>query len=161
MKKIPLTRGMVALVDDTDYEWLNNWKWYAMHNHNTFYAVHNIRVTKNEQAKVGMHRLILELHRGNKLQADHIDGNGLNNQRSNLRICTGAQNRRSQRSQMGCTSRYKGVCWHHHKRKWNSRISVNRKRMHLGYFSSEKTAAAAYNQAALKHFGEFALLNTF
>jgi len=163
MKKIPLTRGMVALVDDTDYERLNTWKWYASKNSGSYnsYAVRGIKVAKNKQTIQMMHRVILGLQPGDGRQTDHRDGNGLNNQRTNLRVCTATQNGQSRRKMVLGTSKYKGICWNHRDSKWRSRIYVNRKRIHLGYFSSEKTAAAAYNQAALKHFGEFALLNTF
>jgi len=156
MKTIPLNQEKMALVDDSDYDFLNQFKWYARATGSShiFYAVRN-----EAKTSVLMHRLILGLRPGDKRQADHRDGNGLNNCRSNLRICTGAQNRRSQRSRMGCTSRYKGVCRHCRDHKWKSQIRLNRKLIYLGLFNSEIAAAKAYDLAALKHHGEFAMTN--
>lgn len=106
-----------------------------------------------------MHRLILGLQLGDKRECDHRDGNGLNNQRSNLRVCTRAQNNRSGRKLRGGTSKYKGVCWHRHRHKWMSYIRLNGKQTFLGYFNLEADAARTYDVAALKYFGEFALTN--
>lgn len=159
MKTIPLTQGKVALVDDADYAWLNQWKWQAMRNGYTFYVARRIHVAKDKKRLEQMHRLILGLQSGDNLLIDHIDGDGLNNQRVNLRVCTIAQNRRHSKKRMVGTSRYKGVCWHRGGDKWQSTIRVNKKQIHLGLFDSETSAASAYNRAASKHFGEFALLN--
>ena len=160
MKEISLTQGKVALVDDADYEWLNQWKWYASSIQSSyscrFYAKRRVRKGVLEY----MHRLILELQRNDNREVDHIDGNGLNNQRSNLRVCTHKQNRQSSRKRKIGASRYKGVCWNRRRHKWCSYIYVNEKLIHLGYFDSETDAALAYNHAALNHFGKFALLNT-
>jgi len=166
MKKILLTQGKVAKVDNADYKWLNQWKWYAHQIGHTFYAEckASIRKTGNiaeyERKNEMMHRLILGLQPGDKREIDHRDGNGINNQRNNLRICTHKQNGRSRRKQAVGTSKYKGVSWNYREHRWRSDIRVNGKLIYLGCFSSEKTAAKAYNKAALKHFGEFALLNT-
>ncbi len=163
MKKIALTQGLFALVDDADYEWLNQWKWIANRmktHHILYYAVRGIPVAKGKQGDEKMHRLILGLQPGDKRECDHKDGDGLNNQQSNLRICTRMQNQQNQRKQKSGSSKHKGVSWNRDRHKWRSRIQVNRKLIHLGYFPSEKTAGVAYNQAAQKHFGEFARLNT-
>jgi len=164
MKKIALTQGKTALVDDADYEWLNQWKWIANRmktHHILYYAVRGIAIAKGKQGHQEMHRLILRLQPGDKRECDHRDGDGLNNQRSNLRICTKTQNQQNQRKQKSGSSKYKGVSWRQDYCKWRSRIQLNGKLIHLGYFLSEKAAGTAYNQAASKHFGEFARLNTF
>ncbi|TET80382.1 hypothetical protein E3J38_05635 [candidate division TA06 bacterium] len=159
MAEILLTQGKVAIVDDADYDWLNQWGWFAHRDRHTFYAVRGVHLAKYRQGIQSMHRLILGLRRGDKRQCDHRDGNGLNNQRANLRRCTRAQNQQSRRNLPLGTSRYKGVCWSNRDRKWRSQIRVNRKWIHLGLFDSEITAARAYDARAIKQFGEFALTN--
>ena len=162
MKEIPLSQGQIALVDEVDYNWLNQRKWHAIQpdSRYTFYATRTVRMSKGKRKREWMHRVILGLQPSDKRQCHHHDGNGLNNQQSNLRVCTAMQNIQSARKRTGCTSKHKGVFWYQRSRKWCSRIGLNRKRIHLGYFGSETEAAKAYNESALKHFGEFALLNT-
>lgn len=158
MKTISLTQGKVAIVDDADYEWLNQWKWSTQQGRHTFYAVRGVWLAKNKWRIERMHRLILGLQPDDKRQCDHRDGNGLNNQWSNLRVCTRTQNIRSQKNKVG-TSKYKGVCWDRRDRKWYSQIRVNKKQIYLGLFNSEIDAAQAYDRAASEYFGEFALTN--
>lgn len=93
-------------------------------------------------------------------KTDHIDGNGLNNQRRNLRPCTTAQNAANQTQQKGRSSLYKGVSWRKGRNKWRAGIKVNGKQINLGDFTNETEAALAYNKAAAEHFKEFARLNT-
>jgi hypothetical protein len=160
MKKIKLTQGKVALVDDCDYEYLNQWKWYANKNRNTFYAIRNSR--KNEYKKhktILMHQIILQRMGVKFKQVDHIDGNGLNNRRSNLRTAIHQENLCNQKLRSNNTSGYKGVTWHKQVKKWLARIMVDGKRICLGLFDNIKDAASAYNQAAILHFGKFAKLN--
>ena len=159
MKQIQLTKGRVATVDDVDYKWLNKYKWYAAREKYTFYAKRSVLMGKGKQGTILMHRLILGLQPGDKRQCDHTDGDGLNNQQSNLRICTSLQNNRSQKKRKANTSRYKGVCWHPRDHKWVSRIRTNEKRINLGYFDSDIEAARVYDKSALKYHGEFALTN--
>ena len=159
MKQIILTQNQVALVDDTDYEWLNQWKWHANKTrgrHKSFYAK---RWASTGTGREAMHRLILGLQPGDKRQCDHIDGDGLNNRRSNLRVCTAQQNQQCKRNLYEGTSEYKGVCWDRWRRKWVADIQVNYKHIRLGSFDSESDAARCYDRAALKYFGEFALTN--
>lgn len=158
MKTIPLTQGKVAIVDTSDYEWLNRFKWYATKGHQTYYAVRNITVGKKRRRLQQMHRIILGLQRDDKRQCDHRDSNGLNNQLSNLRVCTSRQNCRSQRKK-GNISKYKGVHWNKRADKWRSLIRTNEKRIYLGLFNSEIDAARAYDVAAPKHHGNFAITN--
>ena len=161
MKKIPLTQGKFALVDDADFEWLNQHKWYAHKSgsYYTLYATRKVCLDNHKRIKEKMHRIILGLQPGDKQQCDHIDRNGLNNQRSNLRICTVAQNQQNSKKRRGCTSKYKGVHWHSDIEKWHSSIWVNKKSIHLGYFDLETDAGLAYNNAAPKHFRNFAAPN--
>ena len=102
-----------------------------------------------------LHRLLL----GSAVLVDHRDGNGLNNQRSNLRPATHAQNLQNTRKRAGTTSRFKGVCWNKKKQAWVAFIKHEGKKKYLGCFSSEEVAARAYDFAASETFGEFACLN--
>ena len=139
MKEIPLTQGKVALVDDEDFHFIDQFKWCACKNYNTFYAYRHWN-RNGFFTKQAMHNLILNPASG--LQTDHIDGNGLNNQKSNLRTVTvreNAQNRHMQKS-----SRFPGVHWCNNK--WRARILVGKVREHLGYFDTEEDAHARYQK---------------
>jgi len=155
MKEIPLTRGKVALVDDEDYELLNQWKWYAVKSHNCWYAQRTIYQGVNN-SYIKMHRLILNTPEG--MQSDHINGNGLDNRRENLRVCTNTENCRNQKPQKH-SSIFKGVTLYKSRNKWVARIKVSRSSINLGIFNSELEAAQAYDKAAEKYFGEFARTN--
>ena len=155
MKEIKLTQGQVALVDDSDYESLNAFKWYAMKNGNVFYAVRNITVN-GKQIKILMHCDIL----GGK-GIDHIDHNGTNNQRYNLRFATQSENNMNQRKRANTSSKFKGVTWDKKTGKWVAHIKINGKLKYLGLFKNEIDGAKAYNAKAIEHFGEFANINTF
>lgn len=148
MKEIKLTKNKVALVDDADYECLNQVKWYAFKTGNTYYAARRF----NKKVLL-MHRVIMNAETG--LEVDHKDHYGLNNQRSNLRICTRKQNRQNQ-TPFG-KSKYLGVSI---KGKYiQAAINVNGKRLHLGYFKTEEEAAIAFDVAAKKYRGDFAYQN--
>src|SRR3990167_2296798 len=149
MKEIPLTLGKVAIVDDGDFKKTNQHKWYAHKEGNTFYA----RRTRFPNNFFGMHREILGLDQENKQWADHINGDGLDNRKSNLRICDRSQNQMNRkknkfRNFINCTSIYKGVRLN--KGKWQARIGADGKQIYLGMFKNEKSAAMAYNEAAIK-----------
>lgn len=154
MKLIPLSQGKFSQVDDEDFEWLNQWKWYAYKGINdVFYVARSIG-----RKQIKMHRLILGLTIFEE-RGDHIDHNGLNNQRINLRKCTHQENCKNRKSAKGSSSKYLGVRLKINR--WNARITVLKKQKHLGYFKTEIDAAKAYNEAAIKYHGEFANLNKF
>ena len=148
-----------TLVDDSDYDWLNQWKWRAVKDRNTFYAVRSAYLPNGKHRWILMHREILGLKFGDLRQTDHRNHNGLANWRDNLRACTNTENQHNQRAKKGCTSKYKGVCWAKRPNKWQACIRNNYKRYRLGFFVSEKDAAKAYDRAAVKYFGKFACLN--
>lgn len=159
MKKIPLTQGQVALVDDDDYTWLSLHRWFARWSpkSQTFYAARNIPKRGGGQTSITMHRQILELKPGQ--EADHKDGDGLNNTRENIRPCVKAQNQWNRGPQKTNTSGYKGVCFYPLRGKWLARISVFQRRFCLGYHRTKVAAARAYDAAARRLHGEFARLN--
>ncbi len=159
MKSILLTQGKIALVDDEDFNRLNVYKWYAYKKPNKnrliWYAA---RSTAAIPHTLKMHREILGLH-DPKIQVDHRNGDGLNNQKFNLRQALHGQNQQNMRKHVGCTSRFKGVYWHRQRGKWSAKIMVNRISRYLGLYTSEEDAARAYDKAAKCFFGEFALVN--
>ena len=162
MKEIVLTQGKVALVDDDDFEWLNKYNWHAAEGERdrTFYARKYIK----ENGKVKMlllHRFIMGLS-DSKAKVDHIDKNGLNNQRSNLRICTQQENSFNKRPCENKTSKYLGVYLRQVTKRgrlytyWRAEIKKDNKSIRLGYFKTEESAALAYDAKARELFGEFA-----
>lgn len=155
MAEIQLTKGKCAVVDATDYDWLNQWKWYAQHTGvGRHYAMR--RIERNGISRlICMHRFILEAPEG--VEVDHKNGNPLDNQRENLRLCNRSQNSANSRKQKRSISKYKGVTLH--QGKWRARIRPNGQQIELGCFSTQEEAGEAYDVAAIKHFGEFARLN--
>jgi hypothetical protein len=156
MKEIPLTQGFVALVDDGDYEELNRWKWHASKTSDIFYAIRKARVDGNRQ-NISMHRQILNFPSG--MEVDHIDGNGTNNRRANLRICTHAENTHNQKLNRVNTSGFKGVSYHNVTKRWRAYLKFNRKYIWLGSYDSPHDAAVVYDINARVFFGEYARLN--
>jgi len=157
MRSIELTQGKFAKVDDEDFEWLNQWKWSAHKDGNTYYAVRSVRIN-GRQKKYRMHRLIM----GENILSpivDHRDGDGLNNQRYNLRHCTNQENRMNQRPQKNCSSIYRGVSWNSRDKIWEVAIKPEGKCTHLGRFIIEEDAARAFDVACIKYHKEFARPN--
>lgn len=159
MKEIKLTQGKVTLVDDEWYEYLNQWKWcYSKWDQaNTGYAVRTDGKRPNRQT-IRMHSIIMG-GISDDLEIDHRDGDGLNNQKYNLRLCTHAGNMMNAQRRKDNTSGYKGVGWSKHAHKWMARIRINDQYKNLGYFSTPEEAACAYNKAAQETQGDFARPN--
>jgi len=150
MKVIPLTRGLFAKVDDADYEMLFNFgKWCALVQGNKAYAV-----TSKAGKIIRMHRLLVQ---GRCI--DHVDGDGLNNQRKNIRSATWQQNLANSIPRRSNKSGRKGVHWDRKNNKWRASIGVNHKCLQLGRFSDLESASKAYDYAALRYFGDFAKTN--
>lgn len=162
MKRIPLTQGKFAIVNDEDFDELSKHKWFTHKSTTTkryirYVAVRHIGGRKNHKL-VYMHRLIMSCPQDKEI--DHKDHNTLNNQKSNLRICTHAENMMNQRKTKG-TSIYKGVSFYRPTSKWVVMITnpETQKNMNLGYFVTEIEAAKIYDKFAKKLFGEFAYTN--
>jgi hypothetical protein len=155
MKEIILTLGYKTQVDDSDYVWLTQWRWRASEEGSMVYAVRTDY--SNGKKNLRMSRVILGLT-DPKIQGDHIDRNGLNNQRHNLRT---ANNQQNSINQIGCnkSSHYKGVYYNKEKRMFSAQIKHNYKSTHIGHFKDEIEAAKAYDKKAKELFGEFAYLN--
>ena len=160
MKEIAITRGRIVLVDDGDYERLirRKWQYLAKRDSGIGYAIRTDKIN-GKKCGVLMHREILGLPIGREPRVDHRDSNGLNNQKENLRIATQLENSRNRARGALNTSGYKGVCWHKRAKKWAVSIRYDGKRMHLGLFANKIAAAAVYDDAARKLFGEFAKCN--
>lgn len=149
---IPLTKGYVAIVDADDYERLAQYKWQVSKARNNLYAAR-----KQGGMTIKMHRQILNAPR--HLYCDHINHNGLDNRKCNLRLCTPAQNTYNKRPLPNSTSKYKGVSWDRKARKWQAEIRHHSRTIHIGYFEYELDDAIAYDDYAIELFGEFAYLN--
>lgn len=156
MKEIQLTQGQTTIVDDADFEFLSQFKWSAikLSKKHTWYAVTNVK-TDTGRRSTRMHQMLLGKMPG--MVIDHIDGDGLNNTRENLRHCTQANNIRNSRPHSSKTSRFKGVS--RRGTKWVAQIQVNKRKINLGEFEQEADAAQVYNFAATEHFGVYARLN--
>jgi len=150
MKKIKLTQGKVALVDNRDYEYLNQWKWCAHRGSKTFYARRSIN-KDGKWTTISMHQVLAELM-DFEYRADHINRNGLDNQRKNLRDATSKQNNENSRIRKDNTSKYKGVSWYKRKSKWQVQIRHYGKQIHLGLFDRLKDAVKARKKAEEKYF---------
>lgn len=157
MKKIPLTHGFEALVDDELYPWLIRFQWYADKSGTTHYAKTNFRTGKGKQKQVRMHRYILGIEDESDI-VDHIDCNGLNNQLSNLRLLTRRENLWNVRKKKGnFSSQFKGV--HFMRGKWVARIGYENKRIYLGWFNTQEEAAKAYDVASKEYHEEYGRRN--
>lgn len=147
MKTIQLSKGKEALVDDEDYEYLSQWKWY----YNRGYAV------RGANPKILMHRIVNNTPIG--LDTDHINRNGLDNRKCNLRNATRQQNVIYRNKQKNNKSGYKGVSWHKHSNKWIAYVIINKKTKTIGYFKDIMDAVSAFDKKSKELFGEFAYLN--
>ena len=152
VREIKLTQNKIALVDSVNYAHIISYgSWVAKRGRSNWYAIHQAG-----RIQVFMHHLVLTKPFDKLI--DHIDGNGLNNLLSNLRLVTNQENIHNQKVSKVNSSGYKGVIALD--TRWLARITVNMQRIRLGIFSSREEAALAYNDAAIKYFGKFAKLNT-
>lgn len=152
---VPLTKGLEALVSPQDFNLVREFKWVAAKGGRTIYASRQVRSSDGKWFTVLMHRLIMASPQG--LLVDHINGNGLDNRRENLRLCSHAENIRNQQPQVGTSSRFKGV-WMQ-RGKWAAMIEHNGDKITLGRFDCEERAARQYDRAARVFFGQFARTN--
>ena len=147
---IPLTKGKYALVDEEDYERVNQYNWFV---HINQYAS-----TRLESKQILLHRFIMDAKKGEFV--DHINFNGLDNRKINLRICSKAENQTHQRpSKNKFKTAFKGVYWIKSKNKWRVEVSKMGIRYYMGYYYDEIEAARAYDKKAKELFSEFAYLN--
>ncbi len=167
-------RKYIALVDDDDFIKVSQHKWNVAHAGTNIYAGTTI-INNKKKSSIRMHRFIMGCSIGDGRIIDHKDGNGLNNQKSNLRECNLAQNGANRRPKRNGTSKYLGVSLHKtkktyfrkstqtmevsHSTQWQSAIRLSGKSLYLGSFNNEEEAALSYNEAAKKYHGEFARLN--
>lgn len=157
-KRIPLTQGYFTVVDDEDHEYLSQFKWRAENAHRAdrfpIYATRGVRRQKNKTERESMHRLVIGAKAGELV--DHIDGDSLNNTRSNLRIANATGNSRNRRKRRTpTTSKYLGVCWNKTAGKWQAGIQANKRQRFLGLFVDEDSAALAYDKAVEELNDEF------
>jgi len=155
MKKIPLSNGGYTIVDDSDFERLNKRSWRL----NNRGYVSRTTTKKGRGTGIYMHRVILGLRRGDGKIADHINGNPLDNRRSNLRIVDSSRNSQNRTKKKSVSSQYIGVSWFKRDGKWRALIRVNKRQVFLGHFDNEEEAAKVYDRAALKYFGKHARTN--
>lgn len=159
MRKILLTQGKIALVDEEYFEKINKFKWYAWNYNkkNGFYALRNILIN-NKRSTISMHKEIMGS--SNNLCIDHINGNGLDNRKSNLRFCTRQQNQFNRKyHNKNNKLKTKGIIWDKQRKKFRAEIKFNRKLIYLGRYNTLPEARQARKTAELKHFGEFAERN--
>jgi len=152
MKEIQLTQGQIALVDDDQYEFLMQWKWQAQKDGNTYYAVRSLSIGNGKQHMIKMHHKIIGSP-PKSFEVDHRNGQGLDNQRHNLRFVTHRQNQQNRRNGKKKTSQYSGVYWHKASEKWMARIQINGKENYLGLFVDEFEAFKTY-QRTVNAIGE-------
>jgi len=159
-RRIRLAQPRYAIVDPDDYERLSKYEWEARRTRTSpFYAAQKaLHPTEKKLTLIYMHREIIKV--GDGLLVDHINHKSVDNRKANLRPATPTQSNRNRRKFSGSSnSKYKGVYWKKHIKKWVAQIGVNRKVIHLGCFEKEIDAAKAYDQAARIYHGEFAALN--
>jgi hypothetical protein len=154
--EIPLTRGYVALVDDEDYPTLAAFPWHVTKRGSCLYAARIAHLSVGARP-ILMHRTLLSDPAG---QVDHVNGNGLDNRRANLRLATSSQNQANQRAQVGKSSRYKGVQRHTQRPIWwVAGIVIDGRRRYIGIYRNEEDAALAYDAKAREVHGPYAALN--
>lgn len=150
---VKLSQGLVTIIDAEDLELVSQWKWFASRSGSSYYAQR-----KHNGTTVKLHRVLANAPDG--MQVDHVNHNGLDNRKINLRLCTKSENLRNRRKQKGCSSQYKGVVKHQDGRPkpWMAAVKIHGKRQTLS-FATEMEAAVWYDKKAKELYGEFAKLN--
>ena len=156
-RTIKLTQGKVALVDKQDFDRVSKLKWSARKEGNSWYAKRNTSMKLGKCKTLHLHRFIM--NPPNDLEVDHINRDGLDCRRVNMRLATPTQNQHNSRLRSDNTSGYKGVQWNKKCKKWQAGITINSKFVYLGVHTTREEAALAYDKAAQKNFGEYARLN--
>jgi len=154
LKIIPLTQGEVAFVGDEDFESVNQYKWCVVKDTSSLF--YTCGWSKKKKKNIQMHRLIMNAQKGQ--QIDHINHNGLDNRKCNLRFVNHSQNQQNNLTTKG-KSPFKGVVWNKRGQKYYAQIGLNNATIYLGSYHNDVIAAWAYDQAAKKLFGEYARLN--
>ena len=159
-RRIALTQGKYAIVDPEDYEKLVQYKWYAKKGVRTYYALHSV-TNGGKQKRINLHMHHLVINVSADMYCDHVNHNGLDNRKANLRAATAAQNvwNRRKFKKVSLSSEYIGVDWCKSVKKYRARIRVKGTRIHLGSFESAERAAKAYDGAARQYHGRFASTN--
>lgn len=162
-KELPLRGkngvGIYMLIDDEESERIIQRSWWAQRAPHTTYAYTQVYDRPSKKYKtIMLHRFIMNVTDSN-IEVDHINGNGLDNRKRNLRLCPDGENSRNTKSHRNSSSQYKGVCWHKNNKKWQADIYDNGRHVYLGQYDNEIEAAHAYDRAAIQLFGEFARLN--
>lgn len=157
-KTIGLSQGKFAVVDDEDFERLNQYKWsWEDHPYGNGRAQRKMRCSDGKMVKIFMHREILGVSKG--MQVDHINHDTLDNRKQNLRSCTNTENGRNRTKFKGCSSIYKGVCLVKGTGRWRASTFCDGKAIYLGIYDDPVEAALAYDRFAAENYGEFAVLN--
>ena len=158
-RRIPVTLGQYAIVDPEDYERINKYKWNAYRGYSSYYSKRKIYNRKNgSERTIYMHRYIMNAPE--EMVVDHINHNGLDNRKVNLRLATRAENARyARKTKNKFSSDYKGVHYIKKVNRWRTTITFEDKMIYVGQFRDEESAGKAYDRAAKKYFGEFACLN--
>jgi hypothetical protein len=154
MKEIKISQGRFAQVDAADYEYLSKYKWH----YEKGYVSRNVPAEKG-QVQIYMHTQVMGGKRSG-LEIDHVNGDGLDNRRQNLRYCTHSENMKNRKMARNNTSGYKGVSYAKTSGKWMAYICVNSKLQNLGYYDTAEKAAEVYDEAARKNYGDFARINS-
>jgi len=150
---VPLSKGLESVIDAADVHLIDNKNWHVRVYTRSMYAIRTPLLAKGKLGIVRMHRVILDAPNG--VEVDHVNSDGLDNRRANLRLVTKAQNQHNRRRNAYSDSGFKGVSWHQATGKWQARIQKDGKEKHLGVFDCPKDAQAAYIEASANFHGEF------
>jgi hypothetical protein len=157
MKELKLTKGYVAIVDDEDFEIVSQWHWSATKCCDKVYARRTQRYG-NKKVQVYLHRYLMNIHLCDKtVFCDHKDRDTMNNQKSNLRVCTAAENQRNKTKKRNGMHKYMGVSANH--KRFSASLSLNGKRVYIGTYDTQEEAAIAYNKKKIEVHGDFVNLN--